>query len=157
MKEIGWRRLLMSPAQKYVHDISTLGQKQGRKERFICWLDSFLHAPLRTVFNWKMRRALRQSVYNVYWLAGPTRKRVCERGTAIYEYKPWFGNHTIQWWGGDKLMRIGGKPDPSEGRIYSWKKAYYKMQANAKEERRYQVERDLNRRLKHKGEGSQDG
>jgi hypothetical protein len=142
--DIGWKRLLLTREQKFLYDLNTLGKEKDKIQKVIIFIEGFLSNPFTAVFPFKTRLKAKKLARRAYWRVSPTFKRVCPRGTAIYEWKPWFGKSHL-YKANDGFVGIARGGDREY--ILSWKKAYLKMKKNQHEERQRELQYQLNKSL----------
>lgn len=140
-KSIGWKRLLLTSAQKYMHDIQTLGQPKSRVDQFILFLEE-LHP---SVLLRRSKRLGKRAVINIYWHLCPKFLAVPRSGSGIYPYLPWFNRGFLYQFGpGGKILVASGGDRMF---LLSWKKAYKLMVQYREEREAYELQAKLDYKL----------
>lgn len=155
-KNLGIKRLFLTRHQKFIVDLSRLGQdyKPDKVEAVILFLEELHPSLLSRTIAKKMELFIR----TLYWRVMPKRLRIIKtREPFIYEYLPWFP---------DKYMRRelyffkhnkgrvlkSNACSPDEFYTYSWKKAYHRLlevkHIVDQEEKQHRLNRALNKQAK---------
>lgn len=151
-KSIGWRRLFLTGAQKFLLDMSRLGSnvELDKTEKFIIFLEG-----LRPRISLdKAKRNGRRLLINLYWHLFPKRLKVHKsKNPVISQYLPWFKRgkyeqHLYRLGGDGKiLVASSGTGYNSKRYTYSWKKAYFIMLQLKKEVEQEELQLELNYQL----------
>jgi hypothetical protein len=142
LQNIGWKRILLTRDQKFLLDLQTLGQEKDKVQKVIMAFENLANP---YYISRLIQRKMRPLVYKAYWTITPKRLRVCRRGTAIYEFLPWFNkSHLYQ----DNTGRIGRAYGGDPEYVYSWKKAYKLMKDYQKQQKDREAQFNLNMSLR---------
>lgn len=139
-KHIGWRRLLLNNSQKFILDVSRIGQKKDKVETFIIFMEGVFAGH----FLYDLKRFTRRTVMKTYWALAPKRLQVSHWGTHIHEHLPWFNNSRLcKTHDGIVYAYTGGDKEY----VYSWKKAYKISIENQRLRKQEEAQRKINRSL----------
>jgi hypothetical protein len=134
-EKIGWRRLFLSPQQKFMLDLQRLGSKNelDKVEKVIIFMEGLAPGSL---FR-KAKRLSIKAVINLYWCVTPKRIKVYKaKNPFLKEFLPWFPDEDgrpryIEKL--DGLTKNKVRANTAYGNYnttdytYSWKKAHYMM------------------------------